>query len=179
MTGGDLVAGDARENIGRSLAHVDASEIGAAAAAMIAGAVQPRPPGVVRQVAQEEGVIFERLERLQDPRQFTELPFIVRIPMLHHYAVWHVHEHHSHRRLARRLARRQRRCHRVEERERNRSPHPFEDRSSWNRFSCNHYWITSSYVVTNLFVTVGLLTPVSLTPHLAAIGTAGSSSPRK
>src|SRR5215813_1968892 len=103
--------------------------------------------------------------------------------MLHHDAVRHIHEHHPHRRLARRLARRfngrQRRGHRVEERKRNRRPHSFEDRSSWNRFSRNHYWITSSYVLTNLFVTVGLLTPASLTPHLAATGTAGSSLPRK
>src|SRR5262245_41492869 len=150
---------------------------------MIAGTVQPSPPGVVRQVAEQEDVIFERLERLQDPRKFTELPFILRIPMLHHDAVRHVHEHHPHRRLAWRLARclngRKRRCHRVEERKRNRRPHSFEDRSSWNRFSRNHHWITSSRVVTNLFVTVGLSTPVSLTPHLAATGTAGSSLPRK
>src|SRR5262245_446033 len=146
---------------------------------MIAGAVQPRPHGVVRQVAEQEDVIFERLERLQDSRQFTKLPFIVLIPMLHHDAVRHVHEHHPHRRLARRLAKRQRRCHRVEERKRNRRPHSFEDRSSWNRFSRNHHWITSSHLVTNLFVTVVLLKPVSLTPHLAATGTEGSSSPRK
>src|SRR5262245_34661763 len=146
---------------------------------MIAGTVQPSPPGVVRQVAEQEDVIFERLERLQDPRKFTELPFILRIPMLHHDAVRHVHEHHPHRRLTRCFARRQRRCHRVEERKRNCCPHSFEDRSSWNRFSHNHYWITSSYLVTKKFVTVGLLTPVSLTLHLAATGTASSSSPRK
>src|SRR5262245_15694898 len=118
---------------------------------MIAGAVQPRPPGVVRQVAEQEDVIFERLKRLQDPRQFTELPLIVRIPMLHHDAVRHIHEHHPHRRLAWRLAIRQRRGHHVEERERNRRPHSFEDCSSWNRFSRDHRLATSSYSVTDLW----------------------------
>ena len=48
---------------------------------MIARAIEQRPPGVVRQVAQQEDVVLERLQRLQNARQLAELALRSRIPV--------------------------------------------------------------------------------------------------
>ena len=82
------------------LLDLHAGEIRAAAAAVIAGAVEQRAPGVVGQVAEQQDVVLERLERLQDARQLAELALVVRVPVPHVDAVRHVDERHAHRRLA-------------------------------------------------------------------------------
>ena len=94
-----LVAGNARFDIGGRFLDLNSGQIGAAAAPMITWAVKQRPPRVVRQIAEQDDIVFVRLHRLQNPRQLAELALVIRIPAVHHDAVRHVDEHHAHRRL--------------------------------------------------------------------------------
>jgi hypothetical protein len=92
---------------------------------VIARAVEQSAPGVVGQIAEQRDVLAVRLERLQNARQFTERPFVIRIPAVHDDAVGHVHEGHAHRRSGARGG--QRRDHGVQERKRDGCAHAAQE----------------------------------------------------
>ena len=71
LIGDDLIERDAGLDIDQGFARLNAGEIRAAAAAVIAGAIEQRAAGVVGQIAEEQDVFFEGFERLQGARQFA------------------------------------------------------------------------------------------------------------
>ena len=78
LVGDDLVEGDAVLDFDQRLLDLNAGEVRAGAAAVIARAIEQRAAGVVGQVAELDDVVFERLQRLQRARQFLELAFVGR-----------------------------------------------------------------------------------------------------
>ena len=76
LIGHDLIEGNAVLDLDQRLLHLNAGEIRSAAAAVIARAIEQRPARVVRQVAELQHVVFERLQRLQSARQFLELALV-------------------------------------------------------------------------------------------------------
>ena len=125
LVGDDLVAGDAGLDVDGGLLDLDAGQVRPGAAAVIAGAVEQRAAAVVRQVADLDHVVAERFERLHDPRQLAERPFLRHVPVLHVDAVGHVQEGQADRRLRRRG---ERRHHRIEEGQRDCGADPFQKR---------------------------------------------------
>ena len=104
VVGHDLVERNAGLDIDQALLDLHAGQVEAAAAAVIARAIEQRAPGIVGQVAEHEDVVLERLQRLQDARQLGELALVVRVPVAHDDAVGHIDERHADRRFAARGA---------------------------------------------------------------------------
>ena len=105
---------------------------------MVAGSVEQRPPGVVRQVAEQKDVVLERREWSQRLRQIGERPLVRRVPVPHVDAVRHVDERHPDRRLAA-LRARECRGHGVEERQRDGGAESAEERAPWQRLACDEH----------------------------------------
>ena len=101
LVGNDLVAGDAGLDIDGGFLDLNAGEVGAAAAPMVAGAVEKGAAAVVGQIAQMQHVVFEGGQRLEGAGQFAKLAFVVRVPVLHHDAVRHIKEGEAHGRFGR------------------------------------------------------------------------------
>ena len=133
-----LIAGDTCLDVGDGLLHLHAGEVRPAAAPVIARAVEQRAPGVVGEVAHQQDVVLERLERLQRLRKHAEPAFVARVPVPHVDAVRHVDERHAHGRLAA-LRARERGRHRVEERQGNGGAQAAQKRSSWKRLACDEH----------------------------------------
>lgn len=97
--GDNLIERDAVLDFDQRLLHLNPGEIRTRAAPVIARAVEQRTTGIVRQIANLEHVVFERLEWLQGARKLLELAFVGGVPGIHDHAVRHVKERHAHGRF--------------------------------------------------------------------------------
>ncbi len=96
-----------------------------------AGASRRRHAG---EIAQDQQVVFERLQWRQCRRQLEARAFGGRRPLFHHHAVRDVHHPESRDRFRSGvLERRQRRHHRVQQRQRERGTDASQNRAAWDR----------------------------------------------
>ena len=137
VVGHNLIHRYAGLDIHQALLHLYAGQVAAAAAPVIARAIQQRAPGIVRQVAEHEDVVLERLQRLEDARQFGKLALVVRVPVAHDDAVGHVDERHADGRFAG-ARRRKGGHHGIQKRKGDGGSHAAQKGAPGNRFASHH-----------------------------------------
>jgi hypothetical protein len=128
----------------RDLFGLHAGEITACGARMVAAAIEQGAAAVVGQIAQQEHVLFERLHRLQDAGELSQIARVGRVPVVHDGADRHIHEGHAHRRLYG-LAVRERGHHGVEERQPDGCSHSAKKRAPCERLISNCHLLATSF----------------------------------
>src|SRR5262249_53353151 len=115
------------------LSTMDSSQKRRTSSCVIPRAVPERIPVVLGEACEHEQVLAKRFKRLEDSGELVRFAFGGWCPVLHHDAVWYVHERESHW-GSHRGRPRQRRSHRIKHREAYGYPEPFQECSTRHMF---------------------------------------------